>query len=158
MRGSFINRLHEGLETETPFVGMGATEMLYSDRHAYTVQKIISGKRVVVTRDNVVRIDENGASEDQDCVYESTPLWEGKREKQCRNYAVQVVTSAEKQPKEKWCKTLLEGGTCEGCPFFKLHKPTNGKTLIKTKRGWKELGGSSYFTLGIREEYFDYSF
>ena len=44
------------METSSSFepkVGMGATHVLFSDRHAYTVIEVISSKKVIVQRDNV---------------------------------------------------------------------------------------------------------
>jgi hypothetical protein len=38
--GSLDNRLAENTLQPIPEVGMGATEMLYSDRHAYTILKV----------------------------------------------------------------------------------------------------------------------
>lgn len=55
-------------------VGMGATEVLWTDSHAYTVQKVISPKRVIVTRDKVRRIDSNGFSDFQEYEYTPVPL------------------------------------------------------------------------------------
>ena len=55
MQGSLDNRLYEGNQYGDLVVGMGATEMAYSDRHAYTVQKVISDNRVIVTKDESIR-------------------------------------------------------------------------------------------------------
>lgn len=62
----------------TPEIGMGATILSYSDRHAATIQDIITkGKYqyLVVTKDDTKRIDNNGISEDQE--YEYTPRPDG---------------------------------------------------------------------------------
>lgn len=162
MRGSFFNRLMDGNQYEELHVGMGATECCYSDRHAYTVQRIVSEKRVIVTRDEVKRLDSNYCSEDQDYEFTSVPLVEGKREKMCTNFIIRQFTchvgdNSDHEPSEV-CKYASEHGTCEGCPFFKFHKPSNGITLIRTKNGWKQMGTDTYFALGVREEYFDYTF
>jgi hypothetical protein len=62
----------------TPEVGMGATMLLHSDRHAYTivgVEHFKSGARkgqvrtVYATRDQAVRVDTNGMSESQEWVF-----------------------------------------------------------------------------------------
>ena len=151
MYGAIANRWYEGQQVGELEVGMGATEMMYSDRRAYTVQKIISDKRIVVTRDKVTRIDRNGPSEDQKYEYESTPLWEGERAERCCNEFVEMLG-------KDACKHYSANGTCKGCEYFKKCRPTNGVLLIKTKRGWKRMGGSTYFLVGVREEYFDYTF
>lgn len=57
-----------------PTVGMGATILLYSDRHAGTIIKVETWRKGVllhVQRDTAKRIDKNGPSDDQD--YEYTP-------------------------------------------------------------------------------------
>ena len=57
-----------------PVVGMGATILLWTDRHAATITEVfVLGKYtyVKVRQDTSKRIDKNGMSEDQD--YEFTP-------------------------------------------------------------------------------------
>lgn len=151
--GSITNRIEEGRQVGELAVGMGATEMLYSDRHAYTVQKVISPKRVIVTRDKAVRVDDNGMSDCQRYEYTSTPLVEGKREKMCCHPLAGLLNEA-------GCRCAYKDGTCEGsgCGFYKMHTPTNGTELRLCKGGWKAVGSDAYFALGIREEYFDFSF
>lgn len=145
-QGSLSNRLDEGRQGGEPFVGMGATEMLYSDRDPYTVQKVVSPNRVIVTRDEWRRVDSNGRSECQEYEYASVPLETGEKAARCTHMLyVQIGTEA--------C-----GGACEGCGFFKETAPTNGTVLVKTKRGWKALGQDRRFALGIRERYEDPSF
>ena len=157
MQGGFYNRMNEGQQYGELHVGMGATEMCYSDREPYTVQKVISDKRVVVTADKYERIDGNGASDMQEYRYESTPLWDGERERICTNWFIKQFLHDGKT-EANVCKHIQENGSCDGCPFYKMHKPTNGTTLVKCKRGWKALGTERYFTLGMREKYYDYSF
>lgn len=107
--GCLYNRLMDGVETEEPFVGMGATELCWSDRHAYTVVKIKSKCRLIVQRDKV-------------------------------------------EP--------AEGYDYFGNQVYNMESNPNGYTieLIKTKKGWKTLGGCNYFMLGKRMEYIDPSF
>lgn len=150
--GSVENRLEEGRQYGELHVGMGATEMLYTDRHAYTVQKIVSDKRVIVTRDKAVLNDGCSVYGRQEYTYTSVPLVEGPREWQCfhpLNYMFDGGCT---------CHTLEENGTCEGCPFYKNRRKTNGIELRKCKNGWKRTGTEDYFTLGVREEYYDPSF
>lgn len=109
MYGSLQNRLMEGRQTQEPYVGMGATKVLYSDRRAYTVSRIKSKCRIIVQRDRVIREPDYNYFGNQHCRFEPNP----------------------------------EGYEVE---------------LIRTKKGWKVLGGSTYFTLGVRDEYEDPSF
>ena len=118
MKGSLYNRINEGKQFEEIHVGMGATAMMYTDREAYTVQKIISDKRIVVTRDKVTRIDSNNASDCQHYEYESTPLVEGKAEMKCCHPVSYIFENG------ATCKTKVECGGCEGCKFFKKRKQT----------------------------------
>lgn len=158
MHGSFVNRMMDGQQYGELSVGMGATKLSYSDREAYTVQRVVSENRVIVTRDKVTRTDNNHASDMQDYEYESTPLVEGKLEKACTNWYIAQLTTDGKD-KADVCNHVSEHGTCEGCMFWKLHKPTNGVTVIRTKDGrWKQMGADVYFALGVRDEYYDYSF
>jgi len=54
------------LESITPVVGMGATELFLTERHAYTVVKVSrSGKRIWLRRDIALRVDTNGVAECQ---------------------------------------------------------------------------------------------
>lgn len=53
-----------------PEVGMGATKLMYTDRHACTIVEV-KGKTIGIQRDNAVRTDNNGMTESQD--YEYSP-------------------------------------------------------------------------------------
>jgi hypothetical protein len=70
--GSLTNRLEENAKPKDPEVGDGVTEYCYSDRHAYTVCKVISPKLIAITRDIATRIDRNGQSESQEYRYETS--------------------------------------------------------------------------------------
>ena len=67
--GNLINRVQEQVKSQAPTIGMGATELLYSDRHAYTVVEIFSPKKIKVQQDQAIRVDKNGCSESQTYVY-----------------------------------------------------------------------------------------
>ena len=56
----------------TPEVGMGATILAWSDRHAATIVKVTK-TQVHVQRDKVIRVDTNGMSEMQTYRYEPDP-------------------------------------------------------------------------------------
>lgn len=149
IKGAAFNRVYEGAQTEEPFVGMGATEMLYSDRHAYTVQKVINEKRVIVTRDKTELTDGTTMNVEQEYTYTETPLVVEEPKMTCCNpYAYLFKTGCT-------CKIKEEQGCCEGCEYYKKHRKTNGIELRKCKNGWKKVGTDTYFTLGIKEEWFD---
>lgn len=51
------NLIYERARSATPEVGMGATEVMWTDRHAYTVVAVLSPRKVVVQRDTATRTD-----------------------------------------------------------------------------------------------------
>ena len=58
MSGSLINMLQAGSKSPDMVVaGMGATMLLWTDRHAATVTTVYSQKRIGVTRDKAIRVD-----------------------------------------------------------------------------------------------------
>jgi hypothetical protein len=73
MQGSFFNRVMEQSASPTPELGMGATELCYSDRRAYTVVLLIDAKTIVAQADHAVRTDNNGMSDSQSYRYEPNP-------------------------------------------------------------------------------------
>lgn len=53
-----------------PQVGMGATVLLWTDRHAATIVSVEkNGKRIGIVEDEATRIDKNGMSESQEYSY-----------------------------------------------------------------------------------------
>lgn len=58
-------------ESAKPEIGMGVTQICWSDRHPYTIVEIVSPKEIVVQSDRSSRIDDRGMSDMQD--YEYTP-------------------------------------------------------------------------------------
>lgn len=74
MTASFINTLIGNSPPPIPEVGLGATELLYSDRHAYTIVRISKGgKRFWMQRDIARRSDNNGMSNAQTYTYRPNP-------------------------------------------------------------------------------------
>ena len=77
--GSFQNLMMgraASQSTATPEVGMGATEVMYTDRHAFTIVEVISPTRIRVRADKATRVDPNGMSDAQQ--YEFTPDPQGR--------------------------------------------------------------------------------
>ena len=68
--GSLTNAMADQTRSKVPEVGMGVTEIMFSDRHPYTVVRILTPKRVVVKADLAIRIDDRGASDSQEYRYE----------------------------------------------------------------------------------------
>lgn len=106
-----IKRYHQNPEPE---VGMGATHILHSDRHAYTIVEVVSEREIVVQRDIATRTDNRGMSDAQSYIFEPNP----------------------------------------DAPRITLTKRSNGHWYAK---GVRTTEGSPYI-IGVRTEYFDFSF
>lgn len=85
--GSFNNLYaSRGISSMTPYVGMGATELLWSDRHAYTVVEVSpSGKTLKLQRDIAIRVDGLGMSDGQSYRYEPDPAASLVTVRKCRD-------------------------------------------------------------------------
>lgn len=72
--GSLNNMFYPTGKLVKPEVGMGATEICWSDRNPYTVIEVSkSGKSCKVQADKYTRTDDNGMSETQDYTFEPDP-------------------------------------------------------------------------------------
>lgn len=111
--GSFQNQQYSKMNSLKPEVGMGATEICWSDRHAYTIIEVINDTKIVVQQDKATRTDANGMSDAQ-------------------SYAFSPDLSGSK------------------------------RTLSLRKNGrWVPVGlgmNDGNFVIGMRQEYYDYSF
>lgn len=72
MIGSLVNHIYSNSVQIVPEVGMGATILMYSDRHAATIIEV-NKNTVVVQRDFAVRSDHNGMSDAQDYSHSPNP-------------------------------------------------------------------------------------
>lgn len=69
--GSLINYVWTGYKQPEPEVGVGATLLLWTDRHAYTITKIYSERKIGVKRDKAISIGPSRySSESQKYYYE----------------------------------------------------------------------------------------
>lgn len=64
--GSAQNRISAECKMPKPEVGMGVTELLWSDREPYEVIEVISEKKIRIRELTEERIDNNGISEHQE--------------------------------------------------------------------------------------------
>ena len=110
----------------TPYVGMGATTLHWTDRHACTIHKVEEIHGVIyitVTNDITKRIDTNGMSESQNYEYAPNP---------------------------------------EGYPLiFKKHPETGFWKQCEYNAGtkrYRQLRHGCGLKIGVRDEYYDYSF
>lgn len=70
--GNLMNRLAEDTKSVTPEVGMGATRISFSDRHAFTITRV-EGKKLWATPDIAKRTDNLGMSDSQSYDYTTDP-------------------------------------------------------------------------------------
>lgn len=71
---SVNNWMMAGSKQPIPELGMGATILMWTDRHAATVVKIsASGKTITLREDKATRSDGNGMSDQQSYNYEADP-------------------------------------------------------------------------------------
>lgn len=69
--GSLVNLISGGAKPSTPEVGMGVTEICWSDRRAGTITWVSkSGKSFKWQQDRAIRMDESGMSDSQQYRYE----------------------------------------------------------------------------------------
>jgi hypothetical protein len=74
--GNLMNRIEETAAPLRPVVGMGATILMFSDRHAATITSVASTKEgempkwITIQQDKAIRTDKNGMSESQEYRYE----------------------------------------------------------------------------------------
>ena len=74
--GSLFNYLMTGPTTKVPQVGMGATILSWTDRHAATIVEVDLEKklpRIGIKQDIATRSDKNGMSDSQDYDYTPNP-------------------------------------------------------------------------------------
>ena len=71
--GSLQNRIEERLVGARPEIGMGVTEMLWSDRVPYEIIAVKDDRHITVRAMSYKRIDDNGFSEVQEYEYTSNP-------------------------------------------------------------------------------------
>lgn len=67
--GGLNNRIAEKMKMPKPEVGMGVTELCYTDRHPFEVIAILSDKRIKVRKMTAERTDTNGISDCQEYRY-----------------------------------------------------------------------------------------
>lgn len=73
LEGSLFNRLQEHSAYQKPEVGMGATQLAYTDRHPFAIVRVSdSGKTFWAKEDKAERTDDNGMS-DVGQQYQFTP-------------------------------------------------------------------------------------
>lgn len=74
LMGSITNLIARTAPGLVPVVGMGATQILYTDRNPYTVVEVLGPKKLVLQADTYRRTDKNGMCDSgQAYLYASDP-------------------------------------------------------------------------------------
>ncbi len=129
--GSLVNRSMERQRGNRPEVGMGATACHHSDRTAGTIEAVDwKHNKVIVTvrADNARRTDNNGQSESQEYEYERNPNG--------AVYRFQAKLSNDGTAIGKWREMEIN--------------PKTGRLNIKS--------GGAGLSIGVRDQYYDFSF
>lgn len=71
--GSLVNLIGGNMAYPEPVVGMGVTELCWSDRHPYEIIAVKDDRHITVRALDYKRIDNNGMSECQEYEYFSNP-------------------------------------------------------------------------------------
>lgn len=126
--GSVTNRIAENMKMPKPELGMGVTELCYTDRHPFEVIEILNLKKIKIREMKAERIDKNGMSDCQEYKYVQKPDGEVK---------TLVLRNG------KWRDLVKE-----------LEKDENNKLVeVETRR----LGCNGWL-IGKAECYYDFSF
>lgn len=126
--GSVTNRIAENMKMPKPELGMGVTELCYTDRHPFEVIEILSEKKIKIREMKAERIDKNGMSDCQEYKYVQKPDGEVK---------TLVLRNG------KWRDLVKE-----------LENDENNKLVeVETRM----LGGNGWL-IGKAEYYYDFSF
>ena len=143
--GSVQNRLAERSKQPTPVVGMGVTECCYSDREPYQIIEVKDEKHIVVRAMGYERIDNNGMSESQEYRYFSKP-----------DGAIEHLVLRN----GRWRNRIVKPVLVEDPEGEVICYNDNGTKTRYRKTGTRvsnELGSSGW-SLGHAERYYDFSF
>ena len=171
--GSLENRIMENKQfCKVIEVGTGATEFCYTDSHAYEVTKVETQEHIWVRRLNAKRADKNGMSDCQDYEFTSDPTSPQIEIVKRRGYWYKIHTYNKAEMLEVATKKIDSGKgdinptytreqqiECQfkfmliHCRFTpKQWEAFNEGKTIKNFTKWDGL------SIGIKQEYFDYSF
>lgn len=157
--GSLMNHLYSRGQEQEPVVGEGATVLLWTDRHAYTVREYDPKKKtVVIERCDPVRTDSYGMSDSQSYDYskhtgKKTTLyykWGAWRTKQ-----ISYVLKAEKNVEFadfKYREQLRKSGVMDKIT------DENGRFIESEYTERKVTYHKINIVFGFRKEYYDFSF
>ena len=141
--GSITNRLQAMSKQDKPVVGMGVTELLWSDRYAFEVIEVTDDTHILIREMRAIRTDDNGPfTECQEYRYESRPDGEVKS----------LVFRNGKWRECEWdIKYKLDGA---GNPV----KDENGNLIEVSRKPSRRLVKGNQWSIGTAEYYRDPSF
>ena len=160
--GDINNRLKEGkMLVDKIEVGTQLTEYLWSDRHAYEVTQVIDQKHIFIRVLKAIRTDNNGMSDAQDYRFESDEsakeielMFKYGKWKSVRRYNINDVNErAQRFVDDGDIKTFeaAKSYVMMGMSQSEIDKLNSGKDLLI-------YSDFNNISIGIAEEYFDYSF
>lgn len=133
--------LYENMKSHEPTVGMGATEVMFSDRHAYTVIEVLTAKKVVVQQDTAIRLDY--FCED------------------CHVHGKLTVEQAKTEGRPcPTCGKRVPPMFGDSQLYHFEPNPNGYKTTVSLRKDgrWRVVKGFTVYVLGSRSEHYDYSF
>lgn len=158
--GSLNNRFDEGKQfVDEIKVGTGVTEYGWSDRHAYEVTKVIDQKHIYIRKVDSVRTDKNGMSDAQSYKYISNT----------KNPEIELAKRGNvwylvrRFTKKMWLEKAQKDDSFK-TPEVAYNYYLAMAGLTDAQRKNIELGKEvkqyhkMNISVGVMEEYFDYSF
>ena len=161
--GSLNNRFEEGQQYVSEIkVGDGVTEYGYTDRYAYEVIEVINQNNIVIRKVDANRIDNNGMSDCQNYEYKSNPNNRKIKLTKRNNVWFEVCEySKEKLLKgaEEIKKDFKDNDAHKAYLYLKWMLHLTEKQYLNLEAGkiinkYKKMN----ISVGVMNEYFDYSF
>ena len=156
--GGFFNQLMSH-NSSVPVVGEGATELLYSDRHAYEVLEVNEAKKsCVIQRYNPKRVDNLGMSDSQDYEYKElqgskiTLVYRWGGWKRVGN-EVSFTDEARKKYGD-FNPKIHEAYKAKGGEYNGAFICTEVEGLTKKHKAYSSIN----IIFGVKREYYDFSF
>ena len=141
--GSITNRLQAMSKSEKPVVGMGVTELLWSDRYPFEVIEVTDDTHILIRALRAIRTDDNG------------PFTE------CQEYRYETRLDGEVKP------LVFRNGKWRECEWdikYKmdeagnLAKDENGNLIEVSRKPSRRLVKGNQWHVGTAEYYRDPSF
>ena len=156
--GGFFNQLMSNNDS-VPVVGEGATELMYSDRHAFEVLEVDEKKKTcVIDQYKVKRTDKLGMSDSQDYEYKelagnpTTLYWKwGAWRVKGKSF---VFTDEAREKYGEFGQALHDAYEAGGGEYQGAFISSEVEGITKKKTDWYK----KRIIFGVKREYYDFSF